>query len=428
MIRRWGIFLSLISVFALGFSNTTFAAKEKAEWTFLIFLNADNNLELAGYDDIWEMEKLGSSSAVNVVVQYDGLNPQGTQRIYIKKAPDGYEYPSEKSFYSPVVEDMPEQDMGSTDTLIDFVTWGMENYPADKYFVIIWNHGSGWSKETDVTLKSISYDDTSGTHIRTNELSDAFEQIVSRAGRRIDVLGFDACLMGMFEVAESLVGKVDYLIASEETEPWDGYAYDDLLRAFYKRANKGTEGLVHDAVHEYGKSYTLGSQGYKSVTQSGIKLSKIAAVKTKLNAWLEIVESRTDISSEDLLGAAKDTIYYYDSYYRDLGDYVQKVLGIVSQEDTRGIQLSSSVGLVGASLELLKAINEAVIENFNSSRYAASTGIAIYLPYTGGWWNPWSQNSVRKTNYLELQWAETTDWPAHLDYLFPPPEGASFLN
>ena len=44
-----------------------------AEWTVMVYLDADNNLESAGIDDINEMEIVGSTSEVNIVVQVDRI-------------------------------------------------------------------------------------------------------------------------------------------------------------------------------------------------------------------------------------------------------------------------------------------------------------------------------------------------------------------
>jgi len=412
----------IITVIIFSLYSLSLTAAEKKEWTFLVFLNADNNLEGAGYDDIQEMEKFGSNEDVNVVVQFDGYDPLGTQRIYVEK--NTGTPATGNTFNSPVLEDMPEQDMGSTDTFVDFVTWGMENYPAEHYFVILWNHGSGWSKEQSILTKSISYDDTSGNYIRTNELAGALDEIVAQTGKTIDVLGFDACLMGMYEVADSLVGMVDYLVASEEVEPWDGYAYDDLLRAFYARSDKSIEALLIDSVQEYGKSYSSGSQGYQQVTQSALDLSKLALVKRRLNEWVEAVSPK--VEAETLRTAGRSAVTYYDSHYRDLGDYVKGVLdAAVSAEpnDVSSTRVIASMerGVVGSSMALLNAIDEMVVSNFNSPRYEDSTGIAIYLPFGWGNYSPWSNpNSSRRLDYFELDWAQTTNWTDHLDLLFPP--------
>ena len=136
------------------------------EWTFLIFLNADNNLDQFGVGDVEEMTQVGSTDQFNMVVQLDRAQGQPCNRLFINKG--DYE----------LVESMGECDMGSADVLTDFVDWGAQNYPAKKYAVVIWNHGSGWNKRQGNTIfRGISYDDESGNHITTAQLTPALAKM-----------------------------------------------------------------------------------------------------------------------------------------------------------------------------------------------------------------------------------------------------------
>ncbi len=420
------VVLATVALFLfVSTSNASENFQDKKKWTFLIFLNADNNLEMAGYEDIREMEKFGSNENVNVVVQFDWLRPKGTQRLYVEKSEHDYGN-DKRELHSKIVEEMEEQDMGVTSTFVEFVTWGMENYPAEHYFVIMWNHGSGWSKEFTDEEKGISYDDTSGNHIRTNQLAEALTEIVTATGRKIDILGFDACLMGMFEVADSLSETVDFMIGSEENIPWDGYPYDDLLTGFFTQDDLSPLKLSKEVVKIYGASYsTGGSQGIRSVTNTAFDLSQIDGVKEKLNTWIASIKGNTALTLTDLWNIARDTQSYSDSY-RDLGDHVKLVMNKLNSLDSEDSADKESLILAGANL--LKSIQSLVVENFNSERYKKSTGVSIYLPHSyegSSSWNS-SYGSSRKEAYLQLEWAKTTDWPAYLDYLFAPKPLALF--
>lgn len=432
------LFLCHFYSVAVDASSREETAKKK--WTILVYLNADNNLEDAGYEDIHEMEKVGSTSDVNVVVQFDYISPRGTKRLFIKKdenpaAPTTSYWGSSESheIHSTVIEEMPEQDMGDAKVFSDFVTWGMKEYPAEHYMVIMWNHGSGWSKESR-TEKGISYDDTSGNHITTNQLGSAIDEIVAVSGNRIDVLAFDACLMSMYEVFDPLAGLVDYVVGSEETIPWDGYAYDDLLKTFANGPDFSANKLVHDMVNVYGASYSGGSQGNKNVTLSAVDVSKIEMVKGRLNAWIAAIK-QSGLSHDDLKEAARSTQSYTYTENKDLGDYVQNVLNkLTTSEVTPSARLAlmgiekladaPANGAIGASLSLLKAINETVILSFESANYSRSTGVAIYLPapyrsQTGAASeSAWKYDKEKHDLYMKLKWAKTTDWTSFLDDLF----------
>jgi len=123
-------------------------------WTWMVYMAGDNGkvfeqlqggkqliapMEEQGYQDIREMEAVGSTDEVAILVQFDTLSDRDhTYRIYIR--PQGEQR---------VVENISEQNMGDPGSLRDFIVWGIENYPAQYYAVILWNHGTGW-KEDDI--------------------------------------------------------------------------------------------------------------------------------------------------------------------------------------------------------------------------------------------------------------------------------------
>ena len=146
-------------------STAATAAKAKKaamkEWTFAVFLNADNNLDEFGVEDQEEMARVGSNENINVVTLID--RERGPAQInYIEKGK------------IKKVKDMGELDMGDYKELVKFCKFVKENYPAKHYMIGIWNHGSGWKAKTDKNVvRGVSYDDSSNNHITTNELTTA---------------------------------------------------------------------------------------------------------------------------------------------------------------------------------------------------------------------------------------------------------------
>lgn len=395
------------------------------DWTILVYLNADNNLESFGYDDIREMERVGSADAINVVVQFDRVSPSGSPRFLVEKNSRPYTE-RRKSFNSTIIDDLPEKDMGDYRTLIEFAQWGIEKFPAKHYAIVMWNHGSGWKKEDEATiLKGVSYDDTSGNHITTLQLVEAMKAIKEKAGKKIDVIAFDACLMSMVEVVDGLTPYADYMVASEETIPGMGYPYDRVLRTFSGREEKPAKALVSDLVMEYGMSYTGGSQGSSNVTLAGLDLSQFDAFKRKFNSWVDSLETRSNLATDVMKTSASASLAFDDSDFRDLGDYVSILLQ--KKLDSEGMTVeqveATRGGFIGNSLALLDALDRVVIENFTTQRYRKARGLSIYLPYAYGSWSPWSSRSssdvALKNEYLRLSWTTSTPWSSHLDRLFP---------
>jgi len=197
-----------------GYSPHTY---EKALWTFMVYLNGDNSLSAATDDDLSEMERGFNASGVgkvNIIALWDkaGVGDSKLIRIY----PGGYEdISSQASWMSS------EVDMGNSTTLVNFVTWIVKNYPAEHYFVDLWNHGGDYF--------GAMWDDTSGTHLSLEDLKIAADEIRKNIGFKVDIWGYDACLMDAgadnYQVKE--VAKI--LVASEHTEGGDGWDYVALI-------------------------------------------------------------------------------------------------------------------------------------------------------------------------------------------------------
>ena len=130
-----------------------------AKWTYLVYMSADNNLEDEAILNFNQMEEVGSSEDVTIVIQldrspdWDETNGDwtGTRRYYVLQDTDT------ELINSTLVEDMGEVDMGNADNLRDFVVWGVTNYPAERYYLDIWGHGGGWRDGTcnDYTSGSV---------------------------------------------------------------------------------------------------------------------------------------------------------------------------------------------------------------------------------------------------------------------------------
>ena len=140
-----------------GLWRTPEATAADTEWTILVFLNADNNLEPFGLKDFAEMAKVGSTNLVNVVVQFDRIpgwavdahdDWTGTLRFKVTK--------DMKPTVANAVENLGEVDMGDGKVLADFVEWGMAKYPAKRFMLVIWDHGQGWRFEQAITPAHIA--------------------------------------------------------------------------------------------------------------------------------------------------------------------------------------------------------------------------------------------------------------------------------
>lgn len=348
------------------------------EWTVMVYLDADNNLESAGIDDINEMEMVGSTSEVNIVVQVDRIpysvlaaNNEGylddtsnsdwtnTRRYYITQDFDSIQINSQ------LISDLDELNMGDPQTLIDFATWAVTEYPAKKYLLVIWNHGGGF-RSTSLS-KDIAWDDTSGgDRITMSELEYALSAISIQAGKNIDIVGMDACLMAMTEVAYQIKDYVDILVASEENVPNDGWPYDTILDQLVVNPTTSPEQLATDIVDKYIYSYPS-----YDVTQSAIDLSHMDTLATQLSNLALAIMSDTLTPKNIYINASYSSQYYDDYDFIDLYDFSNQLLAYSNSLEVKNIALS-----------IQQTLNYAVIKSeYNGGSVSSSKGLSIYFPY-----------------------------------------------
>ena len=211
------------------------AAAEDAEWTVMVYLAADNNLESFGIDDFLEMSGVGSDGDVQIVVLLDRIPGEDSSYDNWTDARRGLVQPGDEPD-SSWGQSVGEVNMGDPQTLIDFVEWSVQNYPATRYGLILWDHGNGWWPATArpaPVVKGIAYDDTSGSDgLAMSELRQALDTITATTGK-LDLIGFDACLMAMVEVAYDLSGYASIMVASQNNEPGRGWQMRLRVELFF---------------------------------------------------------------------------------------------------------------------------------------------------------------------------------------------------
>lgn len=360
------------------------------DWTLLVFINGNNNLDSYGYEDMNEMEQVGSTDRINVVTQWASMAERSVKRILVKKDNDP------QTVTSPVVQDMGSVDMGSTQSLIDFIRWGVENYPAKHYFIDVWNHGSGWHRDgqlPDFHFLDISFDDKTGHSISTEDLGRAMIEASQIIGHKVDIYGSDACLMQMAEVAGEMSNGVEVMVGSQANEPASGWPYGDWLRAWNGLGDNASARKVATAlVSTYKKSYSGGSQGDGAVTLSALDLNKsdsFYASLTQFSKWALKPEKAALPAMRDSLN---DTQSFGDGDYVDLGDFLKNL-------DAKW------TGVERVELRRMQDVmKEYIISSEVSEDYGRSTGLSLWIPRSSRQYNAHSER------YAKLNIAKQTHW------------------
>ena len=384
MVRFKPTMVSILFLLATAVIAAPKAAPTDKEWTFLVFINGHNNLSSFADMNIIDMEKVGSTKDLNVVVEWGSESTTKTKRLYIQKSSNP------KKVMSPSIMEMENHDMGNYKNLVDFVNWGVKNYPAKHYFVSVWNHGSGWHKNLNpIKPMDISYDDASGNHITTEELGLAMSEIKKSIGHNLDIYGSDACLMQMVEVAGEMKGDVNYFVGSQETEPGEGWPYLPFLK---KWAAKPTASAAEVSVllsKEYLASYSGGVYGTKSVTFAAWDMSQLDSVYKAVTDLGKNLLNVSNTQLKELVQTAQYTQSFTYSDYADLGDFTKRLKSVSFAKDLKSVA------------EVDSAIKKLVLSADNSNSFSSATGISIWLP---------TSSSSDQQRYDDLKFSRATGW------------------
>lgn len=338
-------------------------------WTIMVYLDGDNNLEENALIDMNEMESVNlSGENINIIVLVDRIDGYSSSdgdwtgtRLYEINYDTDPETISSIRLQDPTYlnligtgnDDTEELNMGDPANVTSFVNFCKANYSTDYYTLIFWNHGGGWRNNTssEQTInKSVCWDDTDGyDYLEMNEIRTALD-----SGMGIQIIGFDACLMAMAEVAYELRGLAEYMIASEENEPLEGWAYDYFLNRFLQ-SNKSPLNFCQSVVDTY-----IVDTPYSYLTLSTVDLNNMENLKSAVDSFAYYLISTDDNYIAD---ARTNTVKFYYSNYMDLYGFTEQLT------------------YINGALALLSEIDNAVAYSRND-KYPGTYGISIYFPYS----------------------------------------------
>lgn len=377
--------------------HTKAEAQLRAQWTVLVYLDADNDLEEQAINNFNQMEMVGSTKSVHVIVQMDRKAGDqvdndswtDTRRYLVINDSDTHKMNSIR-LDNPA---LGELDMANPATLRNFVTWGMAEFPADHYLLVIWDHGTGWQLKSVASAplyKYVAMDNTSSTQMDVTQIPGAL------AGLKPDVLAFDACYMQELEVAYQLAGSAGYMVGSSAAEPSPGYNYARILSKIPDGASASQ--LCRIIVQQYAAEYP---NPRADITQSAIDLSKVGSLGASADAFAHMLDDQSATWGSSLNTARMNALDYSSTgvarYNVDMLDYAEKCSQAIGS------------GATTAHTNLVSAFNAAVIASVHNSDMANSHGLAVYVPSAveydsryqqllfaqSTWWDDWLKKQPR---------------------------------
>ena len=408
--------------------------KEPSDWTFMMYIcgsDLESKHGLASYnmreiasmwfpaqtvastDDGLELVDWNGSS-VNLVMetggakQWHGMETDENGRsLGMNFATDrlqrfcfDLEYSEEEYGYMPtlnLVDEQPLANMSAPETLTDFIRWSVENYPAKKYGLLLWDHGGG--SRTGLFVDELFDNDIMYLY----ELNDA----LASAQTHFELIAIDACLMCSLETAQTLAPYADFMVASEEVAAGNGSAFADWLYELYRNPGCDGDELGCEFCDASQLKYAEGCDALLSeqLTYSTIQLCYIDSLSEEFNRMFdfagrlyETFPSRFNMFCNHLVSA--------ESYGQGGADMID--LGSFLYKD-------DSMDLLDVDIRnaLVGALENAVYYNIKGSGRSASKGLSFcYAPnMTPDELDIYARN-CQSPAYLALLDAVNPEWEA----------------
>lgn len=398
--------------------------------TIMVYIAADNDLFYFAWNNIKQLAK-GANPNCNIIVFLNEPGIHKKTQIYL----------IEKNRAVLLNKDNKHKlDSGNPKTLIDFCTWVVQNFPADEYTLDLWNHGSGIDDrgyrtfnpsalfvlnptnlmldldrtaypfaayETE-TPRGICFDETYKTYLDNQKLQYALDAICNKAlgGRKLAILGMDACLMAMLEICDLAENYADILIASQEVELGPGWRYDKILAPLEHNALTRDDFARH-IVQVYHETYSKITKDY---TLSAVELAKIGPLKRNINEvaklLIECLRHQSDNTVKATIDTCRNNIGFEEPSYIDLHSFYGNLLNNLERFKFQDLQKNHLKQQLRQLLaEGQSMTKSAVLANTNGSNLTHANGISIYFPW-----------KKMFTSYQKTEFAQNNQWGTFIAY------------
>ena len=399
-----------------------------ASWTFMMYIS-DSDLEYFAITDIVEMESIGSSKDVNIIVQFDRWDGydspksddesngdwETAKRFYITRDCDGNL--KDHEIHSQAVEDIGEINTGDASELVGFVEWAMENYPAENYALDIWDHGGG--------VAGVAYEQSCPDFCYTfgnepdklslPEIDWALKEITNDGIDKLQIVGFDACLMSTIEVVEVVYKYAEIMIASEILEPGSGWDYTFLQKLIdYPTTTPSELGaeIVTTFVNQGGSGTILNPTS--SYSLSMLNMSKAEKAISAFKGLNELVD--TSSIASDLVEVRSKAVHVEPGDSSSAVDLIQLLNSLAEITDDANVgDAAAEVSLAVSEMIMMAEFidGESCFLGIEMTCYNSDidttgmTGVSVLFPSTENEWETRSKGI--EENILESGWSEVMD-------------------
>ena len=383
-------------------------APDDGTWTILQYSMADNNLEEFMMADLEELAEVGSEDGPNIVALVDRSEEESEVALGDQGDWAGGRILRLGNGEFSTLSELGDVNTGDPALLADFISEAIQENPADHYGLVISDHGASWP--------GIGPDDSFDDSLELAELQTALSDGLDDAGiERLDVLGFDACLMASYEVASAMAPFADRMIASEQLEPGHGWDY----RSFQVLADEDDvdADAFGRAVIEGFADQAIDSDTEQDITLSLLDLTKMGALDQAIGDFAGALTERGAGVAPVVGRQRASSLEFGRSPDESESSHVVDLRMLVSQIGVESLDLSEFTD------EVEKSMNDVVVQSIDSPANLGASGMTIYFPPASDYYDAGYEDAP-----------STGPWAAFLDSYYssgseiPDPDQARFAD
>lgn len=335
---------------------------ENDSWTIFIYL-CGSNLESQGgaaTKDLNEILSSSGSSKVRFVVETGGAKTWRNNTMSSRKLG---RYLIQQGRITDLGAVAPAS-MGEASTLADFLTWGVANYPADHMGLILWDHGGG-------SISGVCFDERNQSDsLWLRELDEALATVYKGMWEKFEFIGFDACLMSTLETANIAATYANYMVASQESEPGNGWEYKTIVNYLAQNPASTGDQLGRAICDAYLASLDRNTKGF--ATLAVVDLSKIDQLLQDF--YLFSQEMYASGNDQATLAAMSRGIQKASNYGCN-----NRREGYTNMVDLGGL-VDACAEVAPSAADVQKTLHDAVTYQIRGTYHADATGLSAYYP------------------------------------------------
>ncbi len=338
-----------------GAINSSDQGKTGTRTIMVYMIGSDlESLQGAATDDLEEIERSGINLRDNNVLVY-----ASGARHWQNGFTNGTTYQLTDSGFQEV-DSSNSGSFNQPRTLSGFLSYAYNNFKTDLYDLFFWDHGNG-------PIIGFGYDEQSEETMLLSEIDQALRTSPFSSNNKLELVGFDACLMGTIEVASTFDEYADWFIGSQEVEPAYGWDWSFLGNV---NTDLDSTTLARGIIDSYLAFYINEGLDFYDLSLSLINLSKLADAENSLSDLFSSVSAsldRGDFSS--IANAMTQGRCFQCDEYDNSFDLVDLYSAVGNLRNAHSLEAASLLGKLDGLIA------------YQRTNMLGANGISIYYPY-----------------------------------------------